>query len=90
MHHTHTHSHGGSGGGGGGWSMDHQHHQGQVQGHGRGSGAGLRAYHGISHSIAGTLDPFSSDMAVPPSQLTYGGGYVSAAHGAHDAKGFLN
>lgn len=79
--------------GGGGWSMDHQQHQGlQGRGSTTGGGGGLhhRHYHGMPHSIAGTLDPFSPDMSVPPSQLTYGGGYVSAAHGTHDTKGFLN
>ncbi|CAI7659216.1 unnamed protein product [Penicillium pancosmium] len=76
--------------GGGGWSMDHQH-QG-LQGRGSTAGGGIhhRPYHGMPHSIAGTLDPFSPDMSLPPSQLTYGGGYVSAAHGTHDTKGFLN
>ncbi|KAJ6000096.1 hypothetical protein N7481_000505 [Penicillium waksmanii] len=75
--------------GGGGWSMDQ--HQG-LQGRGSAGGGGLhhRPYHGLPHSIAGTLDPFSPDMSVPPSQLTYGGGYVSAPHGTHDTKGFLN
>ncbi|KAJ5183215.1 hypothetical protein N7492_000831 [Penicillium capsulatum] len=30
----------------------------------------------LSHSMAGTLDPFATDLSVPPSQLTYTAGYV--------------
>ncbi|KAK5788490.1 hypothetical protein VI817_009448 [Penicillium citrinum] len=69
-----THMHGHSG-----WMDSHQNLQGRSA-----IGSGVRSYHspmgGLSHSIAGTLDPFATDLSVPPSQLTYAGGYVSS-HG---------
>ncbi|CAG7981192.1 unnamed protein product [Penicillium olsonii] len=44
-------------------------------------GNGVRSYQGsmsnLSHSIASTLDPFSTDLSIPPSQLSYTG-YVPA------------
>ena len=59
-----------------GWMDNHQNLQGRSA-----IGSGVRSYHspmgGLSHSIAGTLDPFSTDLSVPPSQLSYTGGYVS-------------
>lgn len=46
-------------------------------------GNGVRSFQGPmgSLSVPGTLDPFSTDLSVPPSQLNYTAGYVPA-HGA--------
>ncbi|KAJ5145627.1 uncharacterized protein N7515_000191 [Penicillium bovifimosum] len=46
---------------------------------------GVRSFQGpmgnLSHSITGTLDPFSADLSIPPSQLSYTTGYVPT-HGS--------
>lgn len=41
----------------------------------------------ISHSIAATLDPYTTDLSIPPSQLTYTTGYVSS-HGPPPQRDF--
>lgn len=59
----------------GGWIDNHQTLQSRPT-----LNNGTRTPHGpmgnLSHSIAGTLDPFSADLSVPPSQLSYTAGYV--------------
>ncbi|KAJ5714507.1 uncharacterized protein N7483_011688 [Penicillium malachiteum] len=62
----------------GGWVENHQNMQPRAA---SGLGAGVRSSHGtmgnISHSIAGTMDPFSADLSVSSSQLGYSAaGYV--------------
>jgi len=63
-----------------GWLDSHQNVQSRSA-----LGNGVRSYQGpmgnLSHSIAGTLDPFSADLSIPPSQLSYTTGYVPT-HGA--------
>jgi hypothetical protein len=63
----HLHGHGG-------W-LDSQNVQGRSN-----LGNGVRSFQGpmgnLSHSIAGTLDPFSTDLSIPSSQLNYTTGYV--------------
>lgn len=65
--HGHGHGHGHVGTHGHGHS--HSHH----------GGHGVRSPYRMPHSM-GSLD-FSSELAVPPGQLTYGGGYVSHGSG---------
>ena len=60
-----------------GWVDNHQSLQSRTN-----VGPGVRSTHGgpmnsLSHAITGTLDPFTSDLSVPPSQLSYTTGYVS-------------
>ncbi|KAJ5907990.1 hypothetical protein N7495_000672 [Penicillium taxi] len=58
----------------GGWMDNH----GSIQSRSA-LGTGVRTPHGLStipHSIAGTLDPFSGELSVPPSQLSYSTNYV--------------
>jgi hypothetical protein len=47
--------------------------------------SGVRSFpgpmNGLSHSMAGGIDPFSAELSVPPSQLSYTTGYVPS-HGA--------
>ncbi|KAJ5836137.1 hypothetical protein N7447_002163 [Penicillium robsamsonii] len=75
----HLHAHGG-------WLDSHQNVQGRSN-----IGNGVRSFQGpmgnLSHSIAGTLDPFSTDLSIPPSQLSYTAGYVST-HGAAPQREF--
>ncbi|KAJ5796674.1 uncharacterized protein N7518_005214 [Penicillium psychrosexuale] len=70
--HLHGHGHGG-------WLDSHQNVQSRSN-----LGNGVRSFQGpmgnLSHSIAGTLDSFSTDLSIPPSQLSYTTGYVP--HGA--------
>lgn len=45
----------------------------------------VRAFDGgvlgsLPNSVSATLDPFTTDVAIPPSQIDYSSGYVSA-HG---------
>lgn len=58
-----------------GWLDSHQNLQSRSA-----VGNGVRSFHGpmsnLSQSISGTLDPFSTDLSVPPSQLSYAAGYV--------------
>lgn len=60
-----------------GWLDSHQ----SLQGRPAMSTGAVRSYAGpignLSQSIQGTLDPFSTDLSVPPSQLSYAG-YVPA------------
>lgn len=67
---THLHGHGH-----GAWVDGHQNMQSRTS-----LGSGVRSSHGsmgsLSHSIAGPLDPFSADLSVPGSQLSYTTGYV--------------
>ncbi|KAJ5343358.1 uncharacterized protein N7506_003182 [Penicillium brevicompactum] len=55
-----------------GWLDSHQSVQGRST-----LGNGVRSYQSsmgnLSHSIANTLDPFSADLSIPPSQLSYTG-----------------
>ncbi|CAG8906848.1 unnamed protein product [Penicillium egyptiacum] len=64
----HLHGHGS-------WLDSHQNVQGRSN-----LGNGVRSFQGpmgsLSHSIAGTLDPFSTDLSIPPAQLSYTTGYV--------------
>ena len=60
--------------------------------HGRSAlNSGIRSYpgpmNGLSHSMAGGIDPFSADLSVPPSQLSYTTGYVPS-HGAPAQRDF--
>ncbi|KAJ5100180.1 hypothetical protein N7456_006232 [Penicillium angulare] len=59
----------------GGWVDSHQNMQSRSS-----LSTGVRSSHGsmgnLSHSIAGTLDPFSTDLSVSGSQLGYSTGYV--------------
>ncbi|KAJ6188919.1 hypothetical protein N7519_003827 [Penicillium mononematosum] len=75
--HLHGHS---------GWLDSHQNVQGRSN-----LGNGVRSFQGpmgnLSHSIAGTLDPFSADLSIPPSQLSYTTGYVST-HGTAPQREF--
>ncbi|OQD98915.1 hypothetical protein PENSOL_c008G11928 [Penicillium solitum] len=75
----HLHGHGG-------WMDGHQNVQGRSN-----LGNGVRSFQGpmgnLSHSIAGTLDPFSTDLSIPPSQLSYTTGYVPT-HGAAPQREF--
>ncbi|KAJ5775967.1 uncharacterized protein N7511_000978 [Penicillium nucicola] len=41
----------------------------------------------ISHSMAGTLDPYTTDLSIPPSHLTYTTGYIPT-HGAPPPREF--
>ncbi|KAJ5794438.1 hypothetical protein N7457_001037 [Penicillium paradoxum] len=63
-----------------GWLDSHQNVQGRPS-----LSGGIRSFQGamgnLSHSIPSTLDPFSSDLSIPPSQLSYATGYVPT-HGA--------
>jgi len=52
------------------WTDSHQNLQGR-------SDRGVVPMSGLLHSIGGTLDPFSTDLSVPPWQLTYTGRYSS-------------
>lgn len=58
-----------------GWVDNHQNLQSRAI-----LGASVRSSHGplnsLSQSIPGTLDPFTADLSVPPSQLSYTAGYV--------------
>jgi hypothetical protein len=68
-----------------GWMDGHQNLQSRS-----GLGTGVRSYGpmgNLSHSIAGTLDPFSADLSVPPSQLSYTAGYVPT-HGTPNQRDF--
>ncbi|KAJ5698255.1 hypothetical protein N7462_000260 [Penicillium macrosclerotiorum] len=69
-----------------GWIDSHQNLQGRSA-----LSAGVRSFHGpmgnIPHSIAGTLDAFSTDMSMPPSQLSYTTGYVPT-HGSPTPREF--
>ncbi|KAJ5191189.1 uncharacterized protein N7498_010174 [Penicillium cinerascens] len=69
-----------------GWMDGHQTLQNRS-----GLGAGVRSFHGpmgnLSQSIAGTLDPFSAELSVPPSQLSYTAGYVPT-HGTPNQREF--
>lgn len=53
--------------------------------------SGVRSYpspmNGLSHPLAGGMDPFSADLSVPPSQLSYTTGYVPS-HGAPAQRDF--
>lgn len=64
-----------------GWVDSHQNMQGRSA-----LNAGVRSAHGsmgsLPHSIAGTLDPFTTDLSVTGSQLSYTAGYVPT-YGAH-------
>ncbi|KZN91393.1 hypothetical protein EN45_015270 [Penicillium chrysogenum] len=75
--HLHGHS---------GWLDSHQNVQGRSN-----LGNGVRSFQGpmanLSHSIAGTLDPFSADLSIPPSQLSYTTGYVPT-HGTAPQREF--
>ena len=75
--HIHGHS---------GWLDSHQNVQGRSN-----LGNGVRSFQGpmanLSHSIAGTLDPFSADLSIPPSQLSYTTGYVPT-HGTAPQREF--
>ncbi|KAK4870386.1 hypothetical protein LT330_005440 [Penicillium expansum] len=75
--HLHGHS---------GWLDSHQNVQGRSN-----LGNGVRSFQGpmgnLSHPIAGTLDPFSTDLSIPPSQLSYTTGYVPT-HGAAPQREF--
>ncbi|CAG7935544.1 unnamed protein product [Penicillium nalgiovense] len=75
--HLHGHS---------GWLDNHQNVQGRSN-----LGSGVRSFQGpmgnLSHSIAGTLDPFSADLSIPPSQLNYATGYVPT-HGTAPQREF--
>ncbi|CEJ62075.1 hypothetical protein PMG11_10587 [Penicillium brasilianum] len=70
----------------GGWIDSHQSLQGRPS-----LNSGVRSFpgpmNGLSHSISGAMDPFSTDMSVPPSQLSYTTGYVPS-HGAPSQRGF--
>lgn len=59
-----------------GWLDSHQPAQGRSA-----LGNGARSYQGsmgnLSHPIPGTLDTFSAELSIPPSQLSYTPGYVS-------------
>jgi hypothetical protein len=69
-----------------GWLDSHQNVQSRSA-----LGNGVRAYQSsmgnLSHSIAGTLDPFCADLSIPPSQLNYTTGYVPT-HGAPPQREF--
>ncbi|KAG0157959.1 hypothetical protein PDIDSM_5471 [Penicillium digitatum] len=75
----HLHGHGG-------WLDHHQNVQGRSN-----LGNGVRSFQGpmgnLSHSISGTLDPFSTDLSIPPSQLSYAAGFVPT-HGAAPQRDF--
>ncbi|KAJ5134089.1 hypothetical protein N7526_005454 [Penicillium atrosanguineum] len=68
------------------WMDGHQNLQSRP-----GLNPGVRSFHGsmgnIPHSITGTLDPFSADLTVPPSQLSYTAGYVPT-HGTPSQRDF--
>ncbi|KAJ6001769.1 hypothetical protein N7499_002368 [Penicillium canescens] len=67
------------------WLDSHQSVQGRSA-----LGNGVRSFQpmgNISHSIAGTLDPYTTDLSIPPSQLTYTTGYVPT-HGAPPQREF--
>lgn len=59
----------------GGWMESHQSLQSRSA-----LGAGVRSFHGsmgnLSHSVSGPLDPFSTDLSVPPAHLSYTAGYA--------------
>lgn len=63
-----------------GWLDSHHNVQGRSS-----LNSGVRSFQGpmgnLSHPITGTLDPFSTDLSIPPSQLNYTTGYVPT-HGA--------
>ncbi|KAJ5176454.1 uncharacterized protein N7482_002331 [Penicillium canariense] len=69
-----------------GWIDSHQNLQGRPT-----LNSGVRSFPGpmsnLSHSIAGTMDPFSADLSVPPSQLSYTTGYVPT-HGTPTQRDF--
>lgn len=58
-----------------GWMESHQNLQSRSA-----LGNGARSFHGpmnsLSHSVSGSLDPFSTDLSMPPSHLNYTAGYV--------------
>lgn len=69
-----------------GWMESHQNLQGRSA-----LGNGVRSFHGpmgnLPHSVSGTLDPFSTDLSVPPSHLSFTTGYVPT-HGTPTQREF--